>query len=191
MYMKALGLPALLVLSWSSLAAAGPIADAAARAEALQAEGKTVEALDALNEAVAAVWEEGPLAFRNVAVVESASGFGVYEENSDPTYRPDERLTVYVEPVGFGYGSGDEAVSLTADLALENASGQVLSEADDVFSITAAAPAGKREFYIAFTFEVPFLRPGEYKATFTVRDRNSDKTGSFEIPFSIALPTAE
>ena len=191
MYMKALGLPALLVLSWPSLAAAGPIADAAARAEALQADGKTVEALEALDEAVTTVWQEGPLAFRNVAVVESASGFGVYEENSDPTYRPDERLTVYVEPVGFGYGSGEETISMTVDLALENATGQVLTETDDVFSISASAPEGKREFYMALTFEVPFLRPGEYKATFTVQDQNSDKIGSFEVPFSIALPVAE
>ena len=35
-----------------------------------------------------------------------------------------------------------------------------------------------------------FLRPGEYKAAFTVRDQNSDKTGTFEVPFTVALPTA-
>ena len=101
MTIKAVGLSAFVFAAWASLAAAGPVADAAARAEALQAEGDVVGALDALNEAVDTVWNDGPLAFRSIAVVESASGFGVFEENADPTFRPDEKLTVYVEPVGF------------------------------------------------------------------------------------------
>ncbi len=49
MHFKAAGVTAFLVLSWSSFAAAGPAVDAAEQAEALAAEGKTVEALDALD----------------------------------------------------------------------------------------------------------------------------------------------
>ncbi len=193
MHIKIAGLTALLVLFWSSFAAAGPVADAAARAETLLADGKTVEALDALNEAIDAIWQDGPLAFRTVAVVDSASGLGVYEERTDPTFRPDEKLTVYVEPVGFGYGSGDEGstIAFTADLAIETATGQVLSETDEVFSLSTPSAPGRREFYMALSFAVPYLRPGEYKATFTVHDQNSDKSGSFEVPFGISLPAAE
>ena len=47
---------ALVVLFCSSFAVAGPVVDAATSAEALQAEGKTVEALDALDSAVDAIW---------------------------------------------------------------------------------------------------------------------------------------
>ncbi|MGH6922643.1 MAG: hypothetical protein ACRED5_02635 [Propylenella sp.] len=193
MHCKSLGVTILLVLSFSSFASAGPVADAAARAEALQAEGKIVEALDALAEAVDAIWTGGPLGFRTVAVVDSASGFGVYQERSDPTYRPDEKLTVYVEPVGFGYGSAEGAASIgfTADLAIENATGEVLSDTKDVFSLSAPSGAGKREFYMALTFVVPYLRPGAYRAVFTVHDQNSDKSGSFGVAFGIALPVAQ
>jgi hypothetical protein len=191
MQIKAAGLTALLVLSWSPLAAAGPVVDAATRAEALQAEGKTIDALGALDEATDAIWASGPLAFRKVAIVDSAAGFGNYEEKTDPTFRPDEKMTVYVEPVGFGYGSGDSVISFTADLALENATGQILGESNDVFSIATAGAPGSREFHMALTFEVPFLRPGDYKAVFTVHDKNSDKSGSFEVPFKIALPVAQ
>jgi hypothetical protein len=193
MHIKAAGLTAFLVLCWSSFAAAGPIADAAARAEAMQAEGKTVEALDALNEAVDAVWRDAALAFRTVALIDSASGFGVYEARAEPTFRPDEILTVYVEPVGFGYGSANGAgtIAFTADLAIENATGQVLSETEDVFSLSTPAAPGRREFYMALSFAVPFLRPGEYKAIFRVHDRNSAKTGSFEASFNVVLPVAE
>jgi hypothetical protein len=74
MHIKAAGLTAVLFLTWSSIAAAGPVVDAATKAEALQAGGDTVGALNALDEAVGIVWDAGPLAFRNVAVVDGASG---------------------------------------------------------------------------------------------------------------------
>ena len=190
MHIKVAGLTAVLVLTWSSFATAGPVVDAATQAEALQADGNTVGALNALDEAVGVVWESGPLAFRTVALVDSASGYGLYEKRADPTFRPDEKLTVYVEPVGFGYGSADGAASIgfTADLGIENATGQVLSETKDVFSISTPSAPDRREFYMALTFTVPYLRPGEYKAIFNVHDRNSAKSGTFEVPFSIGLP---
>lgn len=190
MHIKAAGLTAVLFFTWSSFAAAGPVVDAATRAEALQADGDAVGALNALNDAVGIVWDASPLAFRKVAVVDGASGYGIYEMRGDTTFRPDEKLTVYVEPVGFGYGSSDGAASIgfTADLAIENATGQVLSETDDVFSLSTPSAPGKREFYMSLSFTVPYLRPGDYNAIFTVHDQNSDKTGTFEVPFSIALP---
>ncbi len=43
---------------------------------------------------------------------------------------------------------------------------------------------------MTLSFGVPFLRPGDYKAIFTVHDQNSDKSGTFEVPFAITLPTA-
>jgi hypothetical protein len=183
----------LAVACLSTAAWAGPVVDAATRAEALQAEGKTAEALEALDRAIDAVWTSGPLAFRKVLVVNSSEGPGVYEERADSTFKPDEKLSVYVEPVGFGYGmsGGSAAIGFTADLALENATGQVLSESKDVFSLSKPSQPGKREFSMLLSFGVPYLRPGEYKAIFTVRDQNSAKTGTFEVPFSIALPTAE
>ena len=93
---------------------------------------------------------------------------------------------VYVEPVCLASGAGN-VMGFAADLAIENTTGQVLGEAKDVFTI---ATTKRRDFSTTLSFGVPYLRPGEYKATFTVRDQNSDKTGTFEVPFSIGLPTA-
>ena len=190
MTIKAAGVSAFVIAAWASLAAAGPVADAAARAEALQADGDVVGALDALNDAVDAIWNDAPLSFRTIAVVNSASGFGVYEENAEPTFRPDQKLSVYVEPVGFGYGGGG-TVGFSVDLSIENDAGQVLGEEDGVFNVSVPGPEGRREFYMTLTFEVPFLRPGAYSAVFTVHDENSDKAGDFTVPFQIALPIAE
>ena len=193
MIVKTACLSALFVALSSSIGAAGPVVDAATRAEALQSEGKTVEALEALDAAVDAVWQAAPLAFRKVVVVDSSGGYGVYEERADATYRPDEKMTIYVEPVGFGYGGSGESstIGFTADLAIENTTGQVLGESKDVFSLTTPSRPNRREFSMTLAYGGPFVRPGEYKAVFTVRDRNSDKSGTFEVPFTIVLPTAE
>jgi hypothetical protein len=186
MKINAAGLTAVAVLSWSSIGAAGPIVDAATRAEALQAQGKTAEALQALSEAADAICGAGPLAFGKVVIVDSSEGYGVYSERTNKTFKPDEKLKVYVEPVCLKPGA-DQKIGFAADLSLENATGQVLTEKAGVFSISAPA---RREFSVTLSFAVPYVRPGEYKAAFTVHDQNSDKTGTFEVPFSIGLPTA-
>jgi hypothetical protein len=192
MKLKAACLSALVFISGPSFAAAGPIADAAGRAEALQAEGKTVEALDALNAAVDTLWREAPLAFRRVVLVESSSGFGRYVERPDRAFRPDEPMMIYVEPVAFGYGGSGPSttVDLDVDLAIENGTGQVLTEAKNLVEFSSEASPGRRELALTLTLDAPYLRPGDYRAVFTVRDRNSPKTGSFEVPFTLTLPAA-
>jgi hypothetical protein len=185
MKIRAAVLPVSLVV-WSSIAAAGPIVDAAARAEALQAQGKTAEALQALNDVADAICATGPLVFAKTLIVDSSEGFGVYAERTDKTFKPDEKLQVYVEPLCLKPGA-DKTVGFVADLALENATGQVLTEKPGVFTISGPA---RRDFAATLSFGVPYLRPGEYKATFTVHDKNANGTGTFEVPFSIGLPTA-
>ena len=75
-------------------------------------------------------------------------------------------------------------IAFKADLAIENTTGQVLGEAKDVFSISTPSAPDRREFSMTLSFGAPFLRPGEYKALFTVHDQNSDKSGTFEVPFT-------
>ncbi len=191
MKLWAASLSALLVIGSATYAVAGPAVDAATRAEALAAEGKTAEALDALSEAMDALCASSPLAFRKVVVVDSSGGYGVYSERADKTFKPDEKMMVYVEPVCFGHGGSGASTTIgfTADLSIENTTGQVLGEAKDVFSVSTPSTPAKREFSMTLSFGVPFLRPGDYKAMFTVHDQNSDKSGTFEVPFTITLPT--
>jgi hypothetical protein len=186
---RAAGLAALLVALGSSFAAAGPAVDAATKAESLVAEGKVPEALDALSVAMDALCQASPLAFRKTLIVDSARGYGDYSERADKTFKPDEKILVYVEPVCFGHAASGE-IAFKADLSFENTTGQVLGEAKDVFSLSTPSTPARREFYMALSVGAPFVRPGEYKAVFTVHDQNSDKSGTFEVPFTITLPTA-
>jgi hypothetical protein len=43
---------------------------------------------------------------------------------------------------------------------------------------------------MTLSFGVPYVRPGEYKAVFTLHDEHSSKSGTFEVPFEIAAPSA-
>ena len=182
----AAGLTTFALIVWSNFATAGPVLDAALQAEALQEQGKTVEALDALEAAMDKICETSPLVFGRVAIVETSEGFGNFVERVDTTFKPDEKLLVYVEPKCLGFGEM-EAIGFTADLSIANMTGQALGEAKDVFSISTSGP---RDISATLSFTVPYLRPGDYKATFTVHDENSDRTGTFEVPFKIGLPTA-
>jgi hypothetical protein len=183
---------ALLLLCGTSVAAAGPVVDAAERAEALQAEGKPLEALEALDAAVDLIWNDAPLAFRQVVLVDSAGQLGTHDERADRSFRPDEKLSVYVEPLAFGYGwsSAGAKIGFDADLSIENMTGQVITEAADAFTLSIESAPHRREFGMTLSFAVPYIRPGEYKAIFTVRDQNSSKSGEFEVPFTVAEPAA-
>ena len=87
------------------------------------------------------------------------------------------------------HGSSGE-IAFKADLSIQNTTGQVLVDDKDAYSLSAPGAADRNAFSMTLSFGVPFVRPGEYKAAFVVHDQNSDKTGSFEVPFTIALPTA-
>jgi hypothetical protein len=191
MTLKAAYLSALVLLSASAGAMAGPIADAGQQAEVLAAEGKTLEALQALDDAVNTIWVESPLLFRDVTLVE-AEGENGSAERTNRQFQPDATLRVRVEPVGYGYGgSGDRVkIGFAGDLSMENATGQILAEAKDLFSVAVDSAPGNRHFDMTISFVVPYVRPGDYTARFTVRDQNSQKSGTFDVPFTVAAPTA-
>jgi hypothetical protein len=181
------GAAALALVLGAGAAASSPLLDAAARAETHLGADETVRALEALDEAVAVVWQEAPLTFRQWALVEAAEGYGIYEPRAEAPFRPGETMRVYVEPVGFAYGGAEglHEVALAADLSIETPGGQVLAEAADMFSVSVPSRNRIREFNVTFSFAVPELAPGPYRAVFTVRDRHSDKTGEIAVPFEV------
>ncbi|HEX2255926.1 MAG TPA: hypothetical protein VHG92_04340 [Afifellaceae bacterium] len=168
-------------------AVAGPVVEAAERAEELADAGEPVRALEALDEAVAVVWQQAPLGLRTWAIVDEVGGYGIYDPREEAVFRPGETMRVYLEPVGFVYASqGDmHEVGLSADLAIETPRGQIIVEAKDLFSMAWQSRNRIRELPVTFAFRVPELVPDEYRATFTVRDRNSEKTGEFSVPFRV------
>ena len=184
-FVSALGL-----LASVSTAAAGPAVDAATKAEALIVEGKPVEALDAFDAAYEALWNVMPLGFRNVRLVDSSEGYGVYEERADRSYRADDRMAVYVEPVGYSYAETPDgySIDLKTSLEIRDADGRTVADAEDLWTGSLETRRRNREFNMTLSYVVPFMRPGDYVGVFTVRDGHSEKTGSFEVPFTVLPP---
>ena len=80
------------------------------------AEGKVTEALDALTGALDALCQASPLAFRKTVIVDSSKGYGDYAERADKSFKPDEKMLIYVEPVCFGHAAtGDIAFKADCD----------------------------------------------------------------------------
>ncbi len=143
--------------------------------------------LDQLDDEVAKVWANSPLAFRNVTLVNGVDGFGDFERRAGDTFKAGETLMVYIEPVGFAYmpDNGRYAFALSADLAIENDAGQIIAEGEDLFLIDDSSRVQIREFYMVLSVNIPEIKAGRYKAVYNVKDMNSGKTGSFSVPFTI------
>jgi len=182
------GSAAVLALT-SGAALAGPIVDHATRAEALLDGGDATAAADALDKAMEEIWKRSPLAFRKALFVVDSSGFGIYQERESNVFQQGEPLVVYAEPIGFAYGRnaiGGSEISLVADFVLTDQNNNELFSQDDFLSVALPVRYHNREFQIKMTVNLTGLPPGSYIAKFHVRDKHSDKSGDFELPFEVA-----
>jgi hypothetical protein len=181
-------LAAVLLLS-TAAAAAGPIVDRAAEAEAHLAAGRTVQALASVEAAFNEVWDKAPLGFSEALFVTGKpAGFGVYEVRPSNVFRAGEDMLVYAEPFGYGYGreADNFKIAFDADFELRTQKGLILHSQKDFAVLDMASRRRNKEFQIFITYDFEGLKPGDYVLVTTLRDRNSDKRGSFELPFSIA-----
>lgn len=188
--MKSLAITlAALIISTSTAAYAGEIADKAAEAEkALQA-NDGAGALAKFRDAEEALWTAMPLAVMNVRQVTSASGFGIYSERPDHIYKPGEEILLYMEPVGYGYGSdglGNNQIALYVDLTLLSAAGEKLGTFEKLGRIQLASRSHNRELFFKLHVSVDGVPAGKYRADFLMHDENSQKTAPFTTDFEIA-----
>jgi len=165
---------------------AGPIADQAAAIEASLAEGKPAAALSATQGLFGLVWDQvGTIAFSKVALVsDTASGYGIYSERADATYKLDEPIIIYAEPYGFGYGAqadGSWRIGFNVDLTVLDPAGAVLIEAADLMQLGLVSRYQNKEFQANLTYNLTGMEAGTYVLRTTLRDQNSDRSGSFDL----------
>lgn len=176
-----------IALLLSAPAAAGPVADAGVEAEKLLEAGDHAGAVAALDAAIARILAEGPLTIRKALFVEKATGFGAYVERA-AAFRPDEPIVIYVEPAGFIYGAnagGGKEMSLVADFVLQDEKGETIFAKDELVSVAQPVRYENREVHFSLTLNLTGLAAGAYVGKFRVRDRHSDKSARFDLPFEI------
>lgn len=180
---------AALIISTSTAAYAGEIADNAAAAEKLLQSNDGPGAFAKFYDAQEALWKAMPLAVMNVRQVTSAGGFGIYSERPNHIYKPGDEIVLYMEPVGYGYGSdglGNNQIALYVDLTLLSAAGEKLGTFEKLGRIQLASRSHNRELFFKLNVSVDGVPPGKYRADFLMHDENSQKTAPFTTDFEIA-----
>ena len=173
----------------TSTAFAGEIADRATEAEKLLQAGNGTGAREKFRSAEDALWQAMPLAVLNVTQVDTASGFGVYSERANHIYKPGEKIVLYMEPVGFGYGSdglGNSMIALSVDIDVVSAAGESLGTMEKVGRIQLASRSHNRELFFKLDLSLDGLPPGKYRCDFVMHDENSNKTAPFTTDIEIA-----
>jgi hypothetical protein len=156
----------------SGPASAGEVADAAAEAEARLADSPRSEAWDAFARAVDAFWAAAPLGIRTAVLAESVEGYGRYEPRADGPFASGDRLTVYLEPVGYGWIAEDglSRIGLAVDLEIRGGEGIILASEPGFALIEQAARTRIHELQATIGVTLPTLNPGSYELRLKLRD---------------------
>ncbi|EBW9044152.1 hypothetical protein BZR70_24265, partial [Salmonella enterica subsp. enterica serovar Enteritidis] len=113
----------------STHATSGEIAEQAAKAEQLleMGSGKRDAAIEAWQNAQDAYWKKLRFQVRNVQLVNSVRGYGVYEPRADSIYKVGDTIQIYMEPVGYGFIANDQggvSVGFSALTSVQSKSGE-------------------------------------------------------------------
>ncbi|MEO5613768.1 MAG: hypothetical protein ABIR04_02430 [Cypionkella sp.] len=166
-------------------ASAGPVVDKATEIEALMAVDNASGAIDAANALLATVWDSSKDIgiHQTVLVTQPAAGYGIYNPRPDEKFKGGEPILIYAEPFGFGYGSGGDGlytIGFIVDLKVMTEAGEVLGELPSVANLDLTSRYQNREFQANLTYTLSGITPGRYVLETTLRDKNSEKSGTFQ-----------
>lgn len=188
--MKFLSISIFAALLASTAAQAGPIADKATEIEALLAADDIAGAGLAADVLYQTVWDAATaISFRNVVLVsETASGFGIYNPRADAKFKAGEPVIIYAEPYGYSFGTpsdGLNSINFDVDLKVLSETGEVLGEMPNLAALELQSRVKNHEFQANLTYNLNGITPGNYVLQTTLRDKNSEKTGTFETAIEI------
>jgi len=146
--------------------------------------------LDRAEAAVVAAWIKAPLGVRRAFfVARPPEGFGIYERRPSNRFKPGETLFVYAEPVGFGWkpvGGDRVEFGFEVDFVIKKRDGTIIGGKDNFARLALQSHSRNREFMLKLSLDVAGVPSGDYVLQYRLRDIASDKSMSFELPFTIA-----
>ncbi len=173
-------------------AAAGPLTEQAQQAETELNAGNAVKALASIEAAFNSVWDATPLGFSEALFVTGKpAGFGVYDARATNVFRPDEghdglRRAVRLRLRARRRGVQDR---LRRRFRTPDGQGSILTSQEGFAVLDMASRRRNKEFQVFITYSFKGLKAGDYVLVTKLRDRNSAKAGSFELPFTVASTT--
>ena len=174
----------------ATAAFAGETSDRAIEAEQLLGQGRPADAQAAFDKAAAAFWIASPLQLRVATFADDVKGFGNYTPHQGTTFKPDETLLIYLEPIDYAFApEGDSfKVRIAVDLEIRTPGGLVLGKSPDFGHLEWSARSKTREIHATLKLPLPKLKSGDYQLIITLRDQGSPKTAMITMPFSIRAP---
>jgi hypothetical protein len=124
-------------------------------------------------------------------------GYGMYDARKSNVFKPGETFLLYVEPVGYAYGTiTDEdgtrlyTMNFTLDFIISDKNGTVLGGQEDIPISNVVSHHQNKELILTISIDQssPFP-PGDYVITYRVTDNNSGK--SFDIPKDVTIQQGE
>lgn len=175
---------------WAGPSLAGPLVDAATKAEQLATAGNPVGAHDALRDAFGTFASTLPFTIGKATFVTDApEGYGMYTPRPDSAYKAGEPLISYVEPVGLSWrpiDGGKVEAQFTVDLELLNSKGDTLAEQKAFGSFTFRGFVRNQEVFAKLTLNVEGPPAGDYVLRYRFRDAISGAVAMSDQKFSIA-----
>lgn len=170
-------------------ASAGPLADAAKKAEEQAAAGDTVGAHNTIRDAFGAFAATLPFSIGKAVFVSAPpEGYGMFTARPEANFKVGEALISYVEPVGLTWrpGNGGELEShFTVDLELLDTKGTVLAEQKAFGSFDFKGTVRNQEIFAKLTLNLSSPPAGDYVLRYRFRDAASGAVAICEQPFKI------
>jgi len=175
-----------LIFGLTGGALAGPIADQASTVEKLLASGDGAGALKAFDAAEDAFWTASPLQFRVAVFADAVKSFADYQPRANSAFHAGETVTIYLEPVGYGFASDGDLYRVSFNSGVEIHKGDViLGKTDDLGALGWQGREKSHEVHVAITLTLPNLKPADYQLLLTLNDQTSGKSATTTLPFSI------
>jgi hypothetical protein len=172
-----------------TLAFAGPLQDAAKKAEEQAAAGDTVGAHNTIRDAYGAFAATLPFSIgKSVFVSAPPEGYGMYTVRPESNFKAGEALISYVEPVGLTWRSADGGQlesHFTVDLELLDPKGTKLAEQKAFGSFDFKGSVRNQEVFAKLTLNLTSPPPGDYVLRYRFRDAASGAVAVSEQPFKI------
>lgn len=175
-------------------AAAGPLSDAARKAEALAAAGDTLAAYDLMRQAQSEFSATLPFSIsKAVFVTSKPAGYAMYDPKQNATFKPGEMIVSYIEPINLTWKpapvAGKIQTHFTVDLDILSASGEMLASQKAFGDFTYTGFIRNQEIYATLTTDVSGAAAGDYVLRFHFNDLNSGKSASVDQKFTVTPAT--
>lgn len=181
------------MLSISIETMAGPLVEAATKAEQLATSGDPAKARELLRQAVGDFSQTLPFSIgKAVFISKEPAGYAMYEPKDGTVFKTGEAIVSYVEPVGLTWKQAAVKDKLetrfTVDFDILNPAGKVLAGQKAFGDFTFTGYLKNQEIYSTLTIDVSGAPAGDYVLRFHFNDINSGKTATIDQPFKIAGP---